>query len=261
MFRRDSKNTKYFAVLAGIVFLLVLIIFVFKSFPPVFATRAVFYAGQPFVFFKNKCSVFWENNLSVFRNKKELQQENDSLKQKVAEMESEKLFSEVILKENDEIKGVFSRSSDREFILAYVLSRPGYGIYNSLVIDAGFKQGVEEGMRVTAFGTVLLGYVSEVAPNASKVKLVSYPEEETNVFVGNNISAIAYGVGGENLSVVLPQDINVSAGDKITSLGNSPLFLGVVEKIIKEPADPFQNIIFRLPLNIQEITRVYLIKK
>ena len=55
-------------------------------------------------------------------------------------------------------------------------------------------------MRAIAYGSVLIGHVAEVFSGASKIKLVSYPGEETNLFIENGkISAIGLGLGGGNI--------------------------------------------------------------
>ncbi len=120
-------------------------------------------------------------------------------------------------------------------------------------------------MAVTAFGDVLLGHIADVAPDSSRVKLVSYPGRETNVYIQGQdfspgLSAIGVGLGGENMEITLPGDIEIAEGRNITTFDTSPLLLGAVEKIVRKPADPFQKIIFHLSINIQELNHVYIIK-
>ncbi len=262
MYRKKDKKKKIWIILISVlVITLFLVMIFFKSFPHGFVTKSVLYIAQPFFSLKSNITSFLNNNISVFKVKKELQEENNFLKEKVKEMEIRGQFSEIILNENEELKALLSQPKvDRELTMAYILARPGYGLYNSLIVNKGSKHGVKEGTMVVAFGSVLLGYISDVLPDTSRVRLISHPEEETNVFIENSVSAIAVGQGGENMEISLPHDVEVDVGNKILTFGNEPLFLGVVEKIIRESADPFQRIIFRLPINIQELQRVYLIR-
>jgi rod shape-determining protein MreC len=262
MMRRNIKKNKklLWAFLLAGAFIALFLAFFLKALPPRFVTKSALFLAQPLISVKNKVAVFVEHNSSVFKEKRGLKDENISLKQKILELQTKQKFVNALLEENKRLKSVFSFDEKRSLVIASIISRPGYGIYNALVIDAGSKEGVEEGMIVTAFGNVLLGYVVDVMPNISRVKLVSYPEEETNVFIGGRVSAIAVGLGGENMEVALPNDLSIKVGDNITTFGVNSLFLGIVEEIIKSPADPFQKIIFRLPLNIQELRFVYLIK-
>lgn len=198
--------------------------------------------------------------MAVFKNKKELESENIFLKQKLSEFQTREKFSRFFEEENERLKELFLFSKKRELLISSILLRPGYGVFNSIVVDSGSNDGIENGMPVIAFDNIFLGHVFEVMPRVSKIKMVSFPEEETNVFVGNKISAIAVGLGGENMEIILPHDIDINKGDIITTLDTEPLFLGVVDEIMKDPSNPFQKIIFRLPVNIQELRYVFLVK-
>ena len=247
-------------IILSCIFFVFLTVFLFKSFPPLFVTKTVIYFTKPLVSLKNKTYSFVKNFYFVFQDKKDLENQNIVLRQKLIELELRDDFFEILETENKELKEVLSFKKEKSLMLASILLRPSYGIYNSLVVDVGSKHGVKEGMLVTAFGNVLLGHIYEAAPNISRVKLISSPEEEANVFIGNRVSAIAVGLGGENMVVDLPTNIDINIGDSVVSLDTNSLFLGVVEELIQEPTSPFQKIIFRLPVNIQELRHVYIVK-
>ncbi len=201
-----------------------------------------------------------DEKLAVFKEKSGLERENGFLKEKLAELKTREDLCEVIFEENQNFKNALSRNDSRQLILASVISRPGFGSYNSLIVDAGTKDGVKEGTVATAYGNILMGYVSEVGYGTSRIKLISFPEQETNVYIHEGIAAIAVGLGSENAEITLPYDVDIKIGSGITTLDTYPLLLGFVEKIFKEPTNPFQKIIFRTPVNIQEIRYLYLIK-
>ncbi len=220
-----------------IVFLL--IIFVFKD----SVTSSVFYVSRPFL-------RAWNSIMDSFGGKSP----ETSL---IPELEAKILICEAIEKQNEELKTLLSRAGEEKYAVASVLSRPPQSPYDVLIIDAGSEQGIENGMQVTAYGDILLGYVSEVFAKTSKVKLISFSREETNVYIADsNISAIAVGMGGENLEITLPRSIEIKSGDRITTLGMNPLAIGIAERVEIDPADPFQKILFRLPVNIQEMKYV-----
>lgn len=230
------------------------------GFPPAFLKQGFFFVSQPFVFLRSGAENFLERNLTVLENKKQLEEENNFLKQRIREYELKEEFSVFFEEENKALKKLLLFEGERELMISSILSRPGYGIYNSLIVDLGSDRGAVNGMPVVALGDVFLGHIFETAPKMSKIKMVSFPGMETNVFVGNKISAIAVGLGGENLEIVLPGDVIINEGDVITTLDTAPLFLGSVASIEKDPADPFQRILFRLPVNIQELRYVFLVK-
>ncbi len=148
-----------------------------------------------------------------------------------------------------------------------IISRPPQSPYDILIIDAGSDNEVKAGMLVTAYGNVLLGYVAEVFPTISKVKLISFSNEETNVLIesagigtSTAVSAIAIGRGGENLEIKLPSSIAINSGDQVKTMGAFPFIAGTIEKVEINLSDPFQKLLFRLPVNIQELKYVMIEK-
>ena len=239
---------------------LFLVIILINYIPAFSLNSYIFSTIRPVVNLKNNVFTGIQNNLLILREKKDLELEANSLREKILALEADRESFKTTLKENEELKNIFGRKGNKELLLAYVLARPGYGLYNGLIIDAGKKQGIEAGMAVTAHGDFLLGYVEEASDNSSKVKLVSFPEKELNVFIEGKVAALAKGLGGETMQIILPRDIEVFLGDRILINSLPNFFVGAIEKIIIEPADPFQKIIFHLPVNTQELQRVYLIK-
>jgi rod shape-determining protein MreC len=230
---RDKKIKKMAALIIGCFFLF---LFVFNNSFSFFISKTALIIAHPFLKLSNSLT-----------EKGGLEEENFVLKQKINELEAK-----LILYENSE-----KEIANQDYLTAYILSRPPQSPYDILIIEAGFENGVQKNMEVTAYGSILLGYVSDVFPKISKVKLISFPKEETNaVFSSLNIPIIALGKGGDNLEINFPQSIEVNIGEKITTIGSNPALVGIVEKIEKSPAEPFQKILFRLPLNIQELKYV-----
>jgi len=258
----NIKRKKKRRLLAGAIVALILIIIFFKIFSFNFVNRAALYAVKPFLYLSSGISHKWEGLKTDFSDKKRLQEENDALREKISRLEIKNALNEVSEKENIFLKSVFSAEEAKKFIVAAVISRPPLSPYDILIIDAGIKEGVREGMPVSAAGNVLLGYVTDVSEGISKIKLISSFNEETNVVLeSSGVSAIAAGAGGENFKITLPRQIKVETGEKVLTLGIQPYLLGFVEKIESQPTDPYQKIIFRLPLNIQNLNRVFLLKK
>ncbi|MDD5032644.1 MAG: rod shape-determining protein MreC [Candidatus Pacebacteria bacterium] len=209
---------------------------------------------------KNKIFSTTGRFFSGFGDNAALKKENEFLKEKTKELESKNIIAEEIFKENKILNEVLNHvSPDSKMAAALILERPGYGIYDSLIIDSGADNGIKEGNMVTAFGNVLLGRTFDVASGISKVRLISYPGEEINVSVGGRFAASAKGVGGVNMEINIPKNIEVFIGDNVFFSGIPRLFLGVVESIDREPAGPFQKILFRLPVNLNEINHVFIL--
>ncbi|MBI4691908.1 MAG: rod shape-determining protein MreC [Candidatus Terrybacteria bacterium] len=179
----------------------------------------------------------------------DVQKENYELKTEIEELKTKLLSYQPSSSEGPS----FAEAKDgpSSYILASIVSRPPQAPYDILLLDAGAEHGVKPGMTVTAYENVLLGFVIEVFADISKVKLISFPGEETNVMIQGQVSAIAIGRGGENLEIKLPSAIEIKLGDQIMAPGTFPLLVGVVEKVEINLSDPFQKILFRLPINLQ----------
>lgn len=238
--------------------LIILFLLVFGGHLPQFALKPIMFVANPFLKIGQKLDIWYKQNIVIIKNKKFLEEENSRLKERNFQLESELLSCKNLKQENEQIKSLLGRIDKRNFILTGVISRPPQSPYDILIIDIGSNNGVEKGMPVSAYSDILLGYIADVFPESSKVKLLSFSRDEINVMVqsaesGEQISAIAIGKGGGNLEIRLPNSIKIKPGDRIVTTGVFSYVAGVAEKIESEPTEQFQKILFRLPLNIQEL--------
>jgi len=255
-----GRNRKL--ILSGALVALILIVIIFGNFSFGIIDKPIMYIIRPFFKAQNVFGSWWQNLKIEFNEKKSLQKENAILREKNIEMETKIARSEILEKENAILKNTFSDDEKQNFLLASVIFRPPMTPYDILIIDSGSDNGIREGMQVSAFGNVLLGYVADLFPNTSKIKLISSFGEETNIVLeSSGVPAIAIGRGGENFEIMLPRAIKVDVGERIITLGKRPMLIGIVEKIEHQSADPFQKIIFRLPVNIQYLSHVFLLKQ
>lgn len=218
---------------------------------------------KPFLLLKIKIEKLFKTNLAVFREKKKLVKEVEVLKEEISQSQAALLEAESLKQENKNILSIFNRTQlqQKDYVLAAVLFKPPQVFYDSLVIDAGSAQGLRSGMVVTAYGDILLGYVNEVSSSVSKVKLISSLGEETNVvFQDSGLSVTAFGKGGENLEITLPRSAEVEVGEMLVNSEVNPFLIGLVERIEKGEASPFQKIFFRLPLNLNYLRYVLVVK-
>ncbi len=263
---RNKKNVKKRMIFLGMIAALFLILVIFKNFTVNIISESAMIIGHPFFQMSGSIEKWLGGKIFIIKEKKSLEKENIRLKAKIAELEAKSLFYKIIEKQNEELKSIllrpnlFAQKSKKEYLAASILSRPPQSPYDILIIDAGSNEGVEKGMTATAYGNVFLGYVSEVFSKTSKIKMISFPKEEMNVSINNSeggeVAAVAIGAGGENFEITLPRSVKVSSGEIIRTLGINSLVLGIIEQIKIDPANPFQKILFRLPVNIRELQYV-----
>jgi hypothetical protein len=107
---------------------------------------------------------------------------------------------------------------------------------------------------------IAFGEVIESFANESRVVLYSSAEQITNVTIGpENISAEAEGIGGGNFKIFLPRDVPVEIGELIVVPALHSDILGVVGMVRSSPSDALKEILFKTPLNVQELKWVYVI--
>ena len=222
-----------------------------------FVVKTIVGATNPVFKFSRFAAEKKDGFFFLFRNKQSLEEELNYLKEKNIELENKAILLESAGKENEELKIMLSRPDKKSYILSSIISRPPQSPYDIIIIDAGLDSGVKQGMKAVAYGSILLGHVAEALSSTSKIKLVSYPGEETNLFIENaKISAIGLGLGGGNIEVKISSSVKINSGDKINTEGTSHYLLGTADKIEADALNPFQKIIFRMPVNLNELQKI-----
>ncbi|MFC1720850.1 rod shape-determining protein MreC [Patescibacteria group bacterium] len=198
---------------------------------------------------------------SFFSSRISLEKENEQLREKVREFEIENLVSESLRSENDELKKILDRLDYRKATLATIIARPNQSLYDTLIIDVGNEHGINKGDTVVAYGNVAIGRVEEIYNKSSKVVLFSSSGKRMEALVGeNNLSATVIGRSGGNFEIRLSRDTEIKKGDIVSVPSMNIEILGTVAYIQKEPNDPFQSILIKSPVNIQELKWVEVIE-
>lgn len=259
IYRRINKTLRHKVFGAIIVLLLIAAVFAGGLFS--WFAKPVFFIATPFLNAKNYLSFQLVELMALFDTKEDLAKENRALEEKIEKMKNKILFSELLKKENKDLKNLLAGNTKTDWLVSSVISRPPQSPYDILIIDSGRNDGVQTG-SVVIFDNVFIGKIEKASNSSSRVKLASFPEEEMNVMIfSKNLdadyqSAVAVGQGGGNFNITLPRDIEISAGNLIKTTGTNWFLLGIVEEVKKKPADAFQRILFRIPINIHNLNFV-----
>lgn len=209
---------------------------------------------------ENKATSSIDGFFSLLNSKKSITEENNRLKDQLAEIEYVMISNRELKEENIDLKSILNRADDRNLTLASVLSKPNSSMYDTFIIDVGSNMSVGVGDSIIAHGDFIIGSVSKVYPNSSQVTLFSSPGEKLTVMIGEeSIPAIAEGRGGGNFLIKLPRDIDVEKGDVITLPNINLQVFGVVEEIITSPESSFKIILFKNPVNIYTLKWVEIV--
>jgi rod shape-determining protein MreC len=254
--RSNPKGKKELVRKVGLVVLIVFLFSIHLVFPHFYGS--IFYPIT---------SVFWRSGafigdtvshyIGLASSKKSLIVENERLQKEMLSFTPSLLMLDSLRRENETLRALLGRSNSGRMILATVLSRPPFSPYDSLIIDVGIDQGLAVGDKVYASTDVLLGDIVEVYRNTAKVDLFSSPGRVFPVLVGPSALQVeAEGRGGGNFRVILPTEVGVEKGDPVRFAQSKSNVVGVIEDIEVDSSDSLQEIRFKMPLSISEISYV-----
>jgi len=270
---KDKKKV----ILKILIFLAILFLILGQKNIRSFFARAFLSIGRPIWYLGGGVSTKLGDFNLIFKTKKSLMDENNSLNDKINNLEAENLLRKTLLEENILLKDMLNRkletNSGAEFVLGVILSKPNAVPYDILVIDIGSLNGIKAEDKVFAYGNILIGQISEVYPKISKVRLFSTSGQKTSVILGLNQQELigrtnsqsefvlgskdiyldALGRGGGNFEITVPYDFEVVKGDNALYPNIYPYIVGVVEDIIFDSRDPFKKVLLRSPINFQEL--------
>ena len=134
------------------------------------------------------------NKANDFRTLTDVLQENEKLKAKVDELTIELTNTKLDAYELKRLRDLYELDEKYptfEKIAASVVAKDSGNWFSSFTINRGSKHGIEKGMNVIA-GSGLVGIVTDVGPNYSKVRSI--------IDDANNVSAMIPNTG-DNLNV------------------------------------------------------------
>ena len=195
---------------------------------------------------------------------KTLKQELDELK-----LENQELLGQIVdlkdlKEENKTLRQALDLELQKDFKLALgqIISKDISQDF--ILIDKGAKDGIAKGMSVITEQRVLMGRISEVYEDFSKVMLIFHKKNSFDVKV-NNISGIVKGQGSSNVLLdFVPREENLSQGDVVvtSALGGifpKGLLVGRIKEIKKNDVDPFQQAEIEAFFDISQIGTVFII--
>lgn len=257
---KKIKRKKFLNIALSVIVLIILFYFrsgIFNGFSSV--SQVIFH---PILIAGNNVGEKFKSVGSYFLSKNYLYNQNQKLQAQVDFNNARNSNYDSVLAENASLKEILNRKSEKATMtLATILSKPNQSIYDTLVIDAGIKQGINEGDIVFAQGNVPIGLVSLVYDNSSKVTLFSSTGEKTQVVASSKLASPAggdvflelIGRGGGNFEMILPRDFTLQQGDQVVMPGIYPYVLAEVVTTISDLRDPFKKVLLTSLVNIQEL--------
>lgn len=195
------------------------------------------------------------------RSKETLYNENTRLKIAIDIARNNMVGFEILKNENIELKKLLGRVEKEDVVLTAILAKPDRSIYDTLILDVGRNSAIKKGDYVMD-NDFIIGTIEEVYKDTSKATLFSTAGNVFPVLIGKyNIEAEALGLGGGNFSIKLPRGVNIQNGDVIVQPGLNPKFFGTILSIESKSTDTFQTLRFVLPVNVNYIHWLLILRK
>ncbi len=183
---------------------------------------------------------------------RELAQENEAQRQRIALLESEVARLREYAYENQALRRDLqfkNRHPDLELIRARIISEDPNNYVSALTIDQGRAAGVVPGMVVVS-GDGLLGRVSSVSTNSAKIVLIT--DASTSIYAvvqrpESRASGIIEGTGQDRLTMkFVSQTAEIQPGDVVVTSGRGGTFpggihVGQVVSVQRNDVAPFQQ--------------------
>lgn len=204
-----------------------------------------------------------------------LEQENEELRQRIAELEESAREGEDALEENERLRdllGLAQRRADLIFESAQITARGATNWASTLTLSKGSKHGVAVGNCVVDQYGSLVGVVDEVAYNWCTIITVVDPELEMGGVVSRtNSPAILEGdfalMGEGKLKLTyLPENTQLISGDEVLTSGMggvypSGLKVGTIDEILTDASGMGRYAILSPAADLDGLRQVFIIKQ
>lgn len=183
--------------------------------------------------------------------------ENARLRAEIESLSALAADRQLLYEENLYLKRLMGRESSVDTVLAAVVMRPPGSPYDTLIVDAGHNAGLVPGSLVSAGGAALIGTVSQVYAETSRVTLFSSPGEQHEALLRRSedevlpITLVGQGAGAFFAEV--PAGTAAMVGDAVVFSGLGTGILGVVSAVEVEDSRSFEQLHVRLPANVQHL--------
>ena len=241
------NRNKQTEVVGGIITAVILILLIFLSnvetnklsYLESLATSVVNPIQRVIADFKNKI----QGNSAYFSNMETIMAENEELKKKNSELETELRELEVIKAENatlQEYMNLTEKYADYNTIPAYVINRDVSNYSSTLVLNVGKKDGIEEKMTVIA-DKGLVGHIISVTENTCKVQVIIDSASTVSCTISTTNESIICKGTLENDQILrasyIPTGAELIQGDTVYTSGVGGIYpkgiiIGTVKEII-----------------------------
>jgi rod shape-determining protein MreC len=208
------------------------------------------------------------NYFQSISNLRSAQSENDTLKQRVQELEVEVQKKEELTDENNRLKGLLELKTESKYkvLPAQIIGRDPSLWFDSAIINRGSLDGVKLNMPIVNNGG-LIGRVIAVSPITAQINLVTKDKSGLGGVIGelgtSNAIGVVSGNGKKELLEMgyIPGSIEVQVGEMVYTTGQDGIYpaglkLGEVVEVRPGSATVTQQIFIKPSAKIYSMEEV-----
>lgn len=190
---------------------------------------------------------------NAWLTKRNLLAENETLKNQLKAGQINQAELNSLAQENELLKKElkFVQESGLKFVAAKIITGVSDNLSKSVIINRGQSDGLQKGMAVVADNGILVGKISEVYDNFSKVLLLIDDKSKVAAAIQNQTETIGLVEGQLGLSLIMtniPQDQEIKLGDLVVTSGlEGPipknLLIARVASLSASPSEIFKTAI------------------
>jgi len=199
---------------------------------------------------------------------KGLKKENEELRLKINDLMAQIVALKELKEENKALREALDIGLKKEFKLVFCQVIGKDISQDSILINVGEEEGIKEDLPVITQQKTLVGKVSDVYKNFSRVMLISNKDSSFDGKVSEkDIFGLVKGKGNLKISFeFIPKEKNIEVGDAIitSALGGKfpqGILVGSIQEIEKSDIEPFQKAEIRSAFNIKDLNFLFVIKK
>lgn len=269
-------NKKKTGIVGIIISVIILIILVFisnmnlenLSYIENVVSAVVMPVQNGLTYLKNKIT----GNHTFFEDINKLQQENEELKNRNAELEKSLREFEIVKNENATLKEYLNLSEqygNYETKAAYIINKDYSNYSNIFIINVGQKDGIKPNMTVIS-EKGLVGYVISTTDSTSKVQtIIDTASTVSATLSSSKDNLICKGTLEENGSLratYIPTTATLVQGDKIETSGMGGIYpkgihIGTIKKVVSTKNISDRYAIIEPAVNFDKVDTVLVITK
>lgn len=202
-------------------------------------------------------------------NMRQAAAENEKLKQRVTELESQLNEANTLKAENERLKSLLDFKNSKQFptVTAQVISRDPTAWFNTIVINSGSSSGIEVGMPVVTSDGIV-GRIVGTSPWTSQVMLITDEKSAAGAIVGklgeSNAQGVIGGLGSDK-GVIEMRYVSgletVNVGEIVMTTGQDKIYpagfkIGDVIDVIQGSSTMFHTIHVKPSAKLNSLSEV-----